>query len=335
MSRFLDFIEECNKAPRLNPLAGFFSATAGGKSGVPLRRPLVDRRLLPADRLLIHLVELHANRQGHFDRHYHASIPYRLEEECRMAFALLKYARKRPSPLLLYSLGTAEGTMTRTLSELSGGQVTSLSCSPDAENLESFMAYVKPPSAEFFLGPFHTLTKDTLIAEKRLLQFSDGFDVILEDTTFQMYSPNRRGQIEFVVQHLKKDGIFLFLEKYRAIDGDDYARRERQKDFGFKSRYFEPEDIERKKDLVLTTMFNSEVSLAEMHEVVKTQFLHCSITWNSGNSYGLAASNSRENLLLYLSEMAAPAIPIEYVYERALAPDVSSWVAPALGPDRP
>ncbi|MER9437240.1 class I SAM-dependent methyltransferase [Mesorhizobium sp. M0618] len=210
-----DFLAECDHGPRINGLAGFFAATAAGKSGMPIRKPVADARLLPSDELLRGLVALHAARQGFFDQHYHGSIPYRLEEECRMAYAVLKYARQRGAPLALYSLGTAEGTMARTLSELSDGQVRSLSCSPNAENYKCFMAYGEPPHADFFIGPFHKLTKDVLGSDPRLANFAPGFDIILEDTTFQMYSPNRASQIEFVTQHLKQDGIFVFVEKFR------------------------------------------------------------------------------------------------------------------------
>ncbi|WP_292493596.1 hypothetical protein [Mesorhizobium sp.] len=133
-----------------------------------------------------------------------------------------------------------------------------------------------------------------------------------------MYSPNRAKQIEFVTQHLKEGGIFVFVEKFRAVDENDYARREWQKDFGFKARYFPQEEIEKKKTDVLKTMFNNEVTLEEMFHATGMHFNHCVMTWNSGNFCSLAASNNRENLNLYLSQMAAPAIPNEYVYEASL-----------------
>ncbi|XNO46276.1 class I SAM-dependent methyltransferase (plasmid) [Sinorhizobium meliloti] len=315
MQDFDDFFAECDLGPRINELTGFFTATAAGKSGMPTRRPVVDTRLLPRDELLHDLICLHATRQGFFDQHYHSSIPYRLEEECRMAYALLKYARHRSAPMLLYSLGTAEGTMARTLSELSGGLIRTLSCSPNAEIYKCFMAYGEPPHADFFLGPFHWLTRDVLSTDLRLAKFASGFDVVLEDTTFQMYSPNRLKQIEFVAQHLNEGGLLLLVEKFRALDENDYERREYQKDFGFKARYFPADEIERKANLVLKTMHNNEVTLAEMSRAVSAHFKHCVITWNSGNFYGLAASNCEENLNLYLSHMAEPAIPHEYVYE--------------------
>jgi hypothetical protein len=318
-----DFIAECDLGPRINGLSSFFAATAAGRRGMPMRRPVVDARLLPSDALLRDLVDLHSTRQGFFDQHYHCSIPYRLEEECRMAFAVLRYAQNRKTPLLLYSLGTAEGTMARTLSEMSGGQIQTLSGSPNVENYRCFRACGKTPHAEFFLGPFHKLTKDVLSSDPRLSKFAGGFDLILEDTTFQMYSPNRVAQIEFVAQHLKEDGIFLFVEKFRAVDENEYKRREHQKDFGFKTRFFPQAEIENKKASVLNTMFNNEVTLSTMSRAIEARFNYCVMTWNSGNFCGLAASNSRENLDLYLSQMSSPAIPNEYVYEPKLLRDIT------------
>lgn len=322
-----DFLAECDRGPRINELSGFFGSTAAGRSGKPVRKPMADTRLLPREDLLRTLVALHATRQGHFDQHYHSSIPYRLEEECRMAHAVLKYALQRSVPLTLYSLGTAEGTMARTLSELAGGHIETLSCSPNPENHECFLAYGEPPHAEFFVGPFHRLTKDVLQGAPRLTKFADGFDLILEDTTFQMYSPNRAKQIEYVGQHLKEDGIFVFVEKFRTQDVDEYVRRENQKDHGFKARYFQPDEIERKKSLVLDTMFNNEVSLAQMSHAIRSQFRYCAMTWNSGNFYSLAASNAKDNLDRYLRQMEEPAIPHEYVYDTTLPRDPADDVA--------
>jgi hypothetical protein len=321
-----EFCTECDLGPRLNQLAGFFSETAAGKSGVPVRKPVIDTRLLPDDALLHRLIELHSRRQGNFDQHYHGSIPYRLEEECRMAHALLRYAQLGFSDVSLYSLGTAEGTMARTLSELSRGKIQSLSCSPNEENYRCFVAFGEPSHAHFFLGPFHRLTKDYLRSEKQLERFSTGFDFILEDTTFQMYSPNRRKQIEFVADHLKEDGILLFVEKFRAADPRDYEGRESQKDFGFKTRYFGLEEIQRKSKLVLSTMHDCEVTLEEMANAVYAFFRYCVVTWSSGNFYGLAASNSKENLRRYLSLMVHPAIPAEYVYEPEPYTELATWV---------
>lgn len=243
-----------------------------------------------------------------------------------MAHAILRYADLNTGDISLYSLGTAEGTMARTLSELSHGRIKSLSCSPNEENYKCFMAYGEPPHAHFFQGPFHRLTREYLGSVEKLEQFAAGFDFILEDTTFQMYSANRGSQIEFVARHLKSDGIFLFLEKFRATDQSDYEGREFQKDFGFKTRYFGVEDIKRKREQVLSTMNTCEVTLPQMATAVYADFKHCAVTWNSGNFYGLAASNSKENLQRYLSQMVHPAIPKEYEYEPEPYTELARWI---------
>lgn len=314
MQDFTSFFEECEGAPRLNELSSFFAATAAGRTGRPIREPQVDRRLLKGDDLLDNFVNLHERRRGPFDQHYHSSIPYRLEEECRLGRAILQYSHGVPETMNLYSLGTAEGTMARSISELADGHIESLSCSPNIENLRSFLAYGDPPHASFFLGPFHHLTPDLRHSRQDLIKFTAGFDIIFEDTTFQMYSPNRLNQIGFVSQHLKENGLLLFLEKFKSADIQEYQRREDQKNYGFKARYFSHADITAKETAVLTIMNQNEVTLADMQAALSPYFRHSYITWNSGNFYSLAASNSLSNIERFLSGLIEPAIPDEYVY---------------------
>ncbi|NTG05127.1 class I SAM-dependent methyltransferase [Agrobacterium rhizogenes] len=328
MQEFDDFIEECERAPRLNELQGFFSATAAGHAGMPIRRPNLDHRLLPRDLTFRQFTALHPVRQGPFDQHYLSSIPYRFEEECRIGSAMLKYARSTKGVLKVYSLGTAEGTMARVISELGGGRIETLSCSPNVENLRSFYAYGVPPHATFFHGPFHHLTAQRIRADEQLQKFADGFDIILEDTTFQMYSPNRHDQIRFVSQQLKAQGLFIFVEKFKHEDDEEYRRRERQKDYGFKARFFSAADIQAKEHVVLTRMNQNEVTLAEIAETMRRHFSHCFVTWNSGNFYTLISSNSAENLDHFLTKLCPAAIPFEYIYA-----DVPYRLSPQSGSD--
>jgi hypothetical protein len=148
-----------------------------------------------------------------------------------------------------------------------------------------------------------------------LRQFASGFDIILEDTTFQMYSPNRLDQIAFVAQHLKDDGLFVFVEKFLHSDLDEYQRREDQKDHGFKARFYRPDEIAAKRTAVLTIMNQNEVTLPDMGTAISRTFRHCYVTWNSGNFYSLVASTSAANLGKFLSHLIGPAIPHEYAYE--------------------
>lgn len=314
MQDFTQFHEECERGARLNELADFFSSTAAGRAGVPIRRPSLDFRLLERNPETERFAALHAVRQGPFDQHYLSSIPYRYEEEIRLGTAMLRYSSARQSPLTLYSLGTAEGTMARTISELADGQVLSLSCSPTIENQESFYAWGVPKHAQFFLGPFNHLSPESLSQTAGLQDFASGFDIIFEDTTFQMYSPNRQQQIAFVRRNLKAKGLMIFLEKFRSQDVEEYRRRELQKDQGFKVRYFSEAEINRKKTNVLETMNLNEVTLDEMRSVLRDVFSYAYIIWNSGNFYSIAASNSLRNLDLFVSCLGPAAIPSEYTY---------------------
>lgn len=98
---------------------------------------------------------------------------------------------------------------------------------------------------------------------------------MIEDTTFQMYSPNRAKQIEFAKQKLKGDGIFLFLEKFRCKDLEEYRRREEQKHVLFKPIYFSQSEIKSKGKEVLNLMNRNEVSIEDMAAAVRLHFKHC------------------------------------------------------------
>lgn len=312
------FIQECENAPRLNEMFSFFSATASGRSGAPQRPPRSDLRLLEYDSKLVRFAKKQRGLWGHFDPHYFSSIPYRLEEEIRLGDALLEYGksdRRGRSPVGYYVLGAAEGTFARAVADLGAGSILTLSCSPNKENEESFFRFGRPCFSAFFPGPFHRLTPSILSTDPILQPLGGKFDVIMEDTTFQMYSPNRSEQIDFVKQYLKKDGIFLFVEKFRQADPAEYLRRELQKDCGYKVRYFSPDQIEQKTRQILKRMNLNEVTLQTMAAEIGEHFNHACMTWNSGNFYTLAASDNAENLSELVEHMFKPCIPQEYVYE--------------------
>lgn len=311
------FFAECDRAPRLNDFHRFFSQTAGGITGQPTAHPEVDLQLLKGDELLDRIVQLHKQRRGRFDPHYHASIPYRLEEACRLARGILEYSKDRTveQPLHFYSMGSAEGTMSRVVAELGEGRVKTLACSPNIENGQSFLSHGDPPNASFFVGPMHHLTKDVMRTREDLARFTSGFDIMIEDTTFQMYSPNRPKQIEFAKQKLKDNGIFLFVSKYRCQDLEEYKRREVQKDVLFKPLYFSQNEIKSKGKEVLNLMNKNEVSIEDMTAAIGLHFSNCYMLWNSGNFYTLAASNSADNLERFMAGLVEPAVPKEFMYE--------------------
>lgn len=198
---------------------------------------------------------------------------------------------------------------------MAAGSILTLSCSPNKENEASFYRGGRPRYSTFFLGPFHRLTPSFLSTDPILKPLRGKFDVILEDTTFQMYSANRSAQIDFVKQYLRDDGIFLFVEKHRHLDESEYIRRELQKDYGYKARYFSSAEIDEKRETILQKMNLNEVTLETMACTIGEHFSHACITWNSGNFYTIAASNDADNLHALVGKMCEPCIPSEYVYE--------------------
>ncbi|OGE56378.1 hypothetical protein PENARI_c003G12220 [Penicillium arizonense] len=283
---FTSFCDECNSAPRINQLLNWFESTARGQTGRTIKNPEVDKRLFDkalleqnGERFAQFLEVFNTIKQSSlFVNHYYASIPYRIEENCRLGNAVIHYSQQVPSrPLLYRSVGTGDSSMARSVAEFSEGSVEALCCSPNEMSALNFAINGDPPTPPSSMG---------------LSTFASGFDIIVEDTTFQMYSPNRDEQVGFVVQSLKEDGIFVFVEKFRHADIDEYERRELQKDYGFKARYFSSSEVAAKGKDVLVTMSQNQVTLDDMAAILQGYFQHCSITLNSGNFYTLVASNN-------------------------------------------
>ncbi|WP_164817838.1 class I SAM-dependent methyltransferase [Sinorhizobium meliloti] len=330
-------IERWRNAPRLTLFAAFFERTAGGQGGAPdLAEPQIDMSLLDFDLESAVFADTHRRLWGHFDRHYFASIPYRLEEECRLGAAILSFGlrawARSASPTTIYTLGTGTGCFARTLATLGNGRIEALCCSPTAANRTSFLANRGSEHAHFFHGPFFELDDDRYATDEDLLPFRDGFDVLLEDTTFQMYDRDRIKQLEFVVPRIRPGGLLVQVQKLAHEDRDVYEERERQKDELFKSRFFSTGHISEKKDEVLNTMTDLQVDLATTVAALRAFFRYSVLTWNSGNFYTIVSSNSRASVLELISLMLKPAIPPAYCYEHLPAAVVDTQLE-ALAPD--
>lgn len=317
----LPTIEHWRKAPRLTSFAGFFERTASGTSGCPdLGDPIVDLSLLDFDLEASVFSDTHRRLWGAFDNHYFASIPYRLEEETRLGAAILSFAlriwARSAAPTTIYTLGTGTGCLARTLAALGNGRIETLCCSPTAANRMSFETNRGSEHAHFFHGPFFELTEDRYANDADLVAFRDGFDVLFEDTTFQMYDRDRVKQLDFVVPRIRPGGVLVQVQKLAHHNPDVYEERERQKDELFKTRYFSTGDITRKKDEILSTMTGLQVDLSTTVCALRMFFRYSVLTWNSGNFYTIVSSNSRAAMVELISLMLKPAIPPGYCYER-------------------
>ncbi|CAN7646554.1 class I SAM-dependent methyltransferase [Pararhizobium sp. LjRoot238] len=314
-------IDTWRNAPRLTAFAPFFERTATGLGAMPDRNiPEPDMRLLEYDLECMTFWDTHRRLWGHFDNHYFASIPYRLEEECRLATAILSHSLRvwghSGRAATFYSLGAGAGTLARALARLGDGRLETLCCSPTDGNRTCFFAKRGSEHAHFYHGPFFELDAELYAADENLQPFRDGFDILLEDTTFQMYSRDRKAQLAFIAPRIRNDGLLIQVQKIAHPDSETYLQRERQKDEQFKRRYFSETEIVAKKRDVLDTMRKLQVDLESSIAALSTFFSHSIVTWNSGNFYTIVSSNSLAALKGFARSMLKPAIPPEYCYEQ-------------------
>lgn len=315
-----EVIDRWRKAPRLNGFAAFFEQTARGEANQPdLEQPDADTGLFNNDLDCLTFGDTHRRLWGAFDSHYFASIPFRLEEEWRLGAAILRHNLKiwaqTGRPATLYSLGAGAGTLARTLARLGDGRLATLCCSPTDGNRISFSAQRGSPYAFFHHGPFFELDDARYAVDPNLAAFTDGFDVLFEDTTFQMYGGDRVNQTAFVAPRIRERGLFVQVQKLRHPDPETYWMRERQKDVEFKARFFSQAQIAEKRREVLNTMDNFQVELEASVAALAQFFRYTMVTWNSGNFYTIVSSNSADTLCGFVNGMIQPAIPDAYCYE--------------------
>jgi cyclopropane fatty-acyl-phospholipid synthase-like methyltransferase len=197
--------------------------------------------LLKNDELAVEFYQMLLKTNRRFSNHFFSSVPFVLEEWCRLGATFIRYLTKYKKMGTLYTLGSGDGILARTTGKLGNGKITTFSCSPTKANKDVFYSDCTLNS-HFCLAPYFDITNDTV---QEYISNYDGFDIIIEDTTFQMYSNDRNEQISFIKRKLKSDGIMIFLEKMKA-DNDEYILRESEKDILFKSRYFSNNEIEKK-----------------------------------------------------------------------------------------
>lgn len=314
-------IDQWRQAPRLHAFADFFEQAARGISHQPdIETPEADVDLLGHDIDCLTFRDTHRRLWGAFDNHYFASIPYRLEEECRLGAAIFRFGLRiwasETRPATVYTLGAGAGTLSRTLAKLGDGRFKTLNCSPTAGNRASFFARHASADAHFHHGPFFELDDARYSTDENLAPFRDGYDVLFEDTTFQMYGQDRANQTGFVAPRVRDRGLLIQLHKIRHSDDAIYLHRERMKDREFKSRYFSQAQIADKRAGVLNTMDTLQVDLETSIAALSAYFTYTVITWNSGNFYTLISCRSASVIRDFVNSMIAPAIPGAFCHEQ-------------------
>lgn len=320
-----NYVARARQAPRLNEMFASFSGIAGGSEGLPRFPVSMDPGLLGHDSAALSYSSFRHSYAGPFNKHFVASLPFALEEQCRLGAGLLDYCLRTSEATALYTLGDGSGVTARALASASRGRIKTLNCSPNPENYQNFLSN-HPDESYFFNGPFFELTP-----QRRNQMgggvFGDCFDVIIEDTTFQMYGKERIEPVALALRHLKSDGLFILIEKLAQPDPEEFMRRERQKDDDFKSRFFSQGAIADKRSVIVSKMDSQLVTLGELAEAVSLFLDHVIITWNSGNFYTLAASNCDSRLRRFAESLTIPALPPEFLYEElplTLSPPAST-----------
>ena len=312
-------ITKWKRGARLTDLSDEFEKLASGMTGRPsVDEVLPEFQLFDTDADILQFYRTYRIYSGKFNLHFLTSIPYILEEECRLGSALLRYLLKqnrlKKRTVTLQTIGNAEGVIARTITKLGNGRISTLTNSPTPANMHEFHTK-RVEHCFFYLGPFFEITKNKLKNSKTLKRFSDGFDVIYEDTTFQMYDTNREEQVAFAVQNLKSDGLFICLEKCMHDDVDEYLKRESQKDLKFKTRFYSKPQLKEKEETIIKTMQYGQVTVSKLNNAIKGTLTHTKLIWNSCNFYIIAASNDLGKLEFLMSLLGPTCIRSEFEYE--------------------
>lgn len=314
---FEDIRRRTLRGPRLNSLLDSFERIAAGVTHVPQSTPEAAPDFVQRSAAYELHQRLFKKNIGTFFRHGCASIPYCIEQYARVDIALCNLAAVRRSdgggPLTYWETSSADGTRARTLAEYARGDILTLTDSPNEANRRQFESLNSHPYSFFHCGSFVDITPEFLAQDAPHAAFRDHFDVIWENTTFQMYGRDRTDQIAYLKRVLKDGGLMLFFEKMNGADEAQYASGEHLKDSWFKSRYFTASDLALKRAEILQQMELCQVTLDEFVESAKVHFTSGALIWNCGNFYELVASDSPELLESFLAALPEPYVPAEFI----------------------
>ena len=315
--------EELLNGPRLNSLMPYFENIANETNQIPSKKvqPLPGFLKSSTNQ---EYYDVFQRNTGAFFQHALASIPFVLEEHCRVNIAISRYAESMEkqenddSPFTFYELSAADGTNARTLAEFSQGRIKTLTDTPNQANGINFKKLCAHNHSHVYIGPFADITPEYLAKRTDLPYFSKGFDIIHEPAVFQMYGKNRREQIAYARRVLKKDGLFFMMEKLIHPDNDEYIRREKLKDEIFKSNYFTRDQIDEKKSNILKEMREGQVTFESLLNGIKYNFKYAWLIWNSANFYEIVASDNLDNLEKFISLLDDPYLPEKFDCEKSL-----------------
>lgn len=310
---------EIAAGPRVTSLAAYFEGLASGRTQAPHEPVLAQREFLALDSEYEAFHRVWQRNAGPFYKHYCASIPFMLEQLVRLDVAIIRLAALRSrsvdAPLAYWEPNAGEGTTGRALAESSNGVIRTLADTVTVAGIETFRQLCQSAYSTIHEGPWSDVTPLFLSSQRAPSWASSGFDVIHAQCTFQLHGPNRAGQLAYIKRVLKSDGLLVVTEKLRHADPDEFARRERIKDEGFKRRFLSEQAIGEKRAQILGEMMTGMVTLDEFVASAKLHFKHVRMIWNSGNFYEYVLSDELASLDAFVSLLCPPFVPEPFLFE--------------------
>lgn len=289
----------------------FFSDVSAGKRGTQN----TGKKYTPVIPLSDKAKDFAAVRQkyrGNFDNHIATSIPGFEEVQSIVGKSIVD---SYPEGATMLDIGASEGALIKAITESSGGKILTTGLDPNVQMASHFDK--NPVEGSKYLVEAYgsksdegksAWTEDDGTEIKYYDPKGQTFDIIHEAMVFQFISNARNAQVQRMKQLLKPDGVIILEEKL-ANRGDVYRINEEKKD-RYKSQYYTPEEMEKKRQEVLQAggdkvegMTQLQVSAWELEEALAKNFQHVAQFWDSGNFKGYVASNNREALDRLLSNI--------------------------------
>jgi len=278
---------------------GFFSDVVTGKSDKykPRRK---WQPLMTFTKAQEAVRSVYEKFNGKFDEHIATSIPGFRDIRIKVVAAVNDLFGKKGG--LVYDIGGSEGGFGKTITELSDGRVKSinLDASSDMEKVHNATpvegaTFVKEAFGEGFEWDGETFKKH-VPTEKA--------DVVHESMTFQFIDEKRNDKLtEVVDNYLKPDGLFITEEKVHPKEDAQWRANEAKKDADFKSRYYDKDQIDIKREEVLTGMVTNQTTYARYKNELLKKFDHVAEYWDSGNFKGFVASNDKAKVDAFLEKV--------------------------------
>ncbi|MCA8276373.1 class I SAM-dependent methyltransferase [Burkholderia sp. AU30280] len=300
-------------------MASYFHSLATGETQVPKQSVASRIRHLLRDPDVLAYHDLMVAEAGPLFTHFLASVPAILEEMSRVGVALTRYSERRrqhaDQHFEFYEVDAFDGTNGRTLAKRSNGLIRTFTNSPNPANETAFNQFANHEFSTFHPQAFAHVTPRLFREHARLDRFSGTFDYIYETAAFQFYGVDRADQIRHVARLLKPNGLIFFLEKLNCDSLDEYDKRESVKDELHKRHYFSREEIDWKRNQMLSQMQNGQVTFDTLVASIHERFEHVYLLWNGTNFHEFVASNDARSIEEFVSLLGEPCIEPVFCFD--------------------